>query len=55
MTAKETEKIVTISYPHPHLTQTIHLRSAACGQHSKALFFFGLQADNQQKKYGSPA
>jgi len=37
------------------LTQTINLRSAACGQHSAALFFFGLQADNQQKKYGSLA
>jgi len=37
------------------LTQKINLRSAACGQHSTALFFFGLQTDNQQKQYGSPA
>jgi hypothetical protein len=55
VTAKATEKVAMIPYPHPHLTQTINLRSAACGQHSTALFFFGLQADNQQKKYGSPA
>jgi hypothetical protein len=49
VTAKATEKIAMIPYPHPHLTQTINLHSAACGQHSTALFFFGLQADNQQK------
>jgi hypothetical protein len=44
----------TIPYLHPHLTQTIHLRSAACGQHSTALFFFGLQAASQQKKIWIP-